>query len=58
MSDEIEARKDKSQRGWVAEPPPAVVVPLPSHHVTKWFTKMGARDLLRERDSGRGDDGR
>lgn len=57
MSDEIEARKVKARRGWIADPL-AVVVPLPPHHITKWFTMMGARDLLREKDSGGGDDGR
>lgn len=52
MSDEIEARKAKAQRGWIAEPPPAVVEPLPPHHIAKWFTMMGARNVLRERASG------
>ena len=54
MSDEIEARKVKAQRGWIANPPPAVVEPLPPHHITKWFTMMGARNLLREKKSGGG----
>jgi hypothetical protein len=58
MSDEIDVRGTRAQRGWIAEPPPAVVEPLPPHHITKWFTMMGARDLLREKDSGGGDDGR
>jgi len=57
MSDEIEARKVKAQRGWIADPPPAVVEPLPPHHITKWFTVMGARNLLREGGSGGGVDG-
>jgi len=46
VSDEIEARKTKAQRGWIADPPPAVVESLPPHHVSKWFTMMGARNLL------------
>jgi hypothetical protein len=58
MSDEIEVRKREARRGWIADLRPPVVVPLSSHHVTKWFTMMGARDLLRERDSRGGDDGR
>jgi len=52
MSDDIEARTAKARRGWIAEPPPAVVEPLPPHHITKWFTMMGARNLLRENESG------
>ena len=56
MSAEIEDRKKKAQHGWIAEPP-AVVEPLPPHHITKWFTVMGARNLLRERGSGGGVDG-
>lgn len=52
MSDEIEARKAGAQRGWIADPPPAVVEPLPPHHITKWFAMMGARNLLRENESG------
>ena len=58
MRDEIEERKAKAQRGWIAEPPPAVVEPLPPHHITKWFTRMGARDLLRKWDTGGVVDGR
>jgi hypothetical protein len=57
MSDEIEARKAGAQRGWIADSPPAPVEPLPPHHITKWFTMMGARNLLRERGSGGGVDG-
>ena len=57
MSDEIEARKQKAQHGWIAEPP-AVVEPLSPHHITKWFTMMGARNLLCQRDFEGGDDGR
>ena len=57
MSDEIESRKVKAQRGWIADPAPAVVEPLPPHHITKWLTMMGARNLLRERESGGGVDG-
>ena len=48
----MKARKTKAQRGWIADPPPAVVEPLPPHHITKWFTMMGARNLLRENESG------
>jgi hypothetical protein len=51
VSDEIEARKVKAQRGWIADPP-AVVVPLPPHHITKWHTMMGVRNLLRTKESG------
>jgi len=58
MSDETEVRWTRAQRGWIADPPPAAVEPLPPHHVTKWFTMMGARNLLRERDFEGGDDGR
>ena len=57
MSDEIEARKGKALRGWIAEPPPAVVEPLPPHHITKWFTMMGARKRPRKRESGGNVDG-
>ena len=56
MSDEIEDRKKKAQHGWIADPP-AVVEPLPPDHITKWFTMMGARDLLRKRESGGDVDG-
>ena len=56
MSDEIEARKVKAQRGWIADPP-APVDPLPPHHITKWFTMMGARNFLCEREAGGGVDG-
>ena len=52
MSAEIEARKTKAQRGWIADPPPPMVAPLPPHHITKWFAMMGARNMLRERESG------
>ena len=52
MSDEVAARKAKARRGWIAEPPSAVDEPLPPHHIAKWFTMMGARNLLRERESG------
>lgn len=58
MSDEIEVRKAGARRGWIAEPPPALVEPLPPHHITKWFTMMGARNLLRKRVSGEDVDGR
>jgi len=54
VSDEIETRKAKVRRGWIADPPPAAVAPLPPHHITKWFTMMGVQNLLRERES-RGD---
>jgi hypothetical protein len=57
MSDDIEPRKKKAQRGWIAHPPPAVVKPLPPHHITKWFPMMGARNLLRKRESGGDIDG-
>jgi hypothetical protein len=57
MSDEIDVRGTRAQRGWIAEPPPAVVEPLPPDHITKWFTMMGARDLLRKRESGGDVDG-
>ena len=52
MSDEIEVRRTRAHRGWIAEPPPVVVEPLPPRHITKWFTMMGARDLLPEKESG------
>jgi len=58
VSDEIETRKKKVQRGWIADPPPAVVEPLPPHHITKWFTMMGARNLRRTKESGGDVDGR
>ena len=51
MSEEIEARKKKAERGWIAEPPEPRQ-PLPSAHIDKWFTMMGARYLLRERHEG------
>jgi hypothetical protein len=57
VSDEMKARKTKVQRGWIADPPPAVVAPLPPHHITKWLTMMGARNLLRENESGGDADG-
>jgi hypothetical protein len=57
MSDEIDVRGTRAQRGWIAEPPPAVVEPLPPHHITKWFTMMGARKLPRKRESGGNVDG-
>ena len=53
----MKARKTKVQRGWIADPPPAVVAPLPPHHITKWLTMMGARNLLRENESGGDADG-
>ena len=52
MSDGIEARKKKAQRGWIAKPPPPMVELLPPHHISKWLVMMGARNLLRENESG------
>ena len=44
--DEIEARKNKAERGWLADPPP----PPPRAYIpgeeNKWFLMMGARDAL------------
>lgn len=51
MGDEIEVRKKKAQRGWIAEPP-AQGEPTPPSHIGKWRKMMDARNLLREMGSG------
>ena len=39
--DEIEARKKKAERGWLADPPPAPPESLPAHHIDKWWRMHG-----------------
>ena len=56
MNEEVEARKKKAERGWIAEPP-AQQQHCPPTHIDKWFKIMGARYLLSERESGRSDGG-
>jgi hypothetical protein len=58
MNDEFEARRTKARRGWIANPTPAVVEPLPPHHIDKWRRMMGARYLLRGSEAGGDVDGR
>ena len=57
--DEIEARKKKAERGWLADPPP----PPPRAYIpgeeNKWYLMMGARDVLgRKRKRERRGEGR
>ena len=55
--DQIEARKKKAERGWLADPPP----PPPRAYIpgeeNKWFLMMGARDALerKRKRQGRGE---
>ena len=44
--DEIEARKKKAERGWLADPPPLPPRAYIPGEENKWFLMMGARDAL------------
>ena len=49
--DEIEARKEKAVRGWLADPPPKPPRESIPGEENKWFLMMGARHLIsKERD--------
>lgn len=39
--EEIEARKKKAERGWIADTPPRPPKPLPPHHIDKWRRMYG-----------------
>ena len=39
--DEIEARKKKAERGWLADPPPPPPRPQPHDHIDKWRRMYG-----------------
>ena len=39
--DEIEARKKKAERGWLADPLPTTPESLPAHHIDKWRRMYG-----------------
>ena len=39
--DEIEARKKKAERGWLADPLPTTPESLPAHHIDKWRRMHG-----------------
>lgn len=43
--DEIEARKKRAERGWLADPPSPPRAYIPGEE-NKWFLMMGARDAL------------
>ena len=44
--DEIEARKKKAERSWLADPPPLPPRAYIPGEENKWFLMMGARDAL------------
>ena len=44
--DEIEARKKRAKRGWLADPPPLPPRAYIPGEEKKWFLMMGARDAL------------
>ena len=39
--DEIEARKKKAERGWLADPPRPSPSPQPHDHIDKWRRMYG-----------------
>ena len=48
--DEIEDRKSRAERGWIAEPsPPAPAGPDRPGQNKKWYLMMGAMRLLEEK---------
>ena len=47
--DEIEYRKKRAERGWIAETPPAPATLDRRGNDTKWYVMMGARRLLEEK---------
>ena len=47
--DEIEARKKKAERGWLADPPPAPPRANIPGEENKWYKMMGATYLLHKR---------
>jgi len=47
--DEVEHRKMRAERGWIADPPPAPPTPYRPGQDTKWYLMMGARRLLTEK---------
>lgn len=47
--DDIEDRKRRAERGWIAEPPPMPANPYRPGQETKWYLMMGARRLLEEK---------
>jgi len=47
--DDIEDRKARAERGWIAEPPPVPASPYRPGQDTKWYLMMGARRLLEEK---------
>jgi hypothetical protein len=44
--DEIETRKKKAERGWLADPPPQLPRQAIPGEWNKWYPMMGARHLL------------
>lgn len=46
--DEIEARKKKAERGWLADPPPKPPRPYIPGEEHKWRRMMGARYLIKD----------
>ena len=47
--DEIEARKKKAERGWLADPPPSPPQTYIPGEENKWYLMMGARHLLEQK---------
>ena len=47
--DDIEDRKRRAERGWIAETPPKPASPYRPGQETKWYLMMGARRLLEEK---------
>ena len=57
--DEIEARKKRAERSWLAGPPPLPPRAYIPGEENKWFLMMGARHVLEEkRDRERRGEGR
>ena len=48
-SDEIEARKKKAERGWLADPPPRPPRETRPGEENKWYLMTGARHLLEQK---------
>jgi hypothetical protein len=47
--DELEARKKKAERGWLADPPSPAPRPYIPGEENKWLLMMGARQLLEQK---------
>lgn len=47
--EDIEDRKRRAERGWIAQPPTRPASPYQPGQETKWYLMMGARRLLEEK---------